>query len=247
MDFKGKNIIVTGGAGGIGREVAKGIVNGGGKVIIIDINKNAADEVISELGKENCEAYMVDLSNPSEIREVFGGICKKYGYIHGLANVAGIVSTKKFLDTTQEEWDKVLAINLTAMYAAISVVYPNMRDNGGGHIVNVSSIAAKVGGGLLGTCAYATSKAGVIGLTLAIAKEGGKYNINCTGVCPGYTKTAMTSIMTPEQSKNSLSLIPLNRTAKPYEIANVILFLLSDLSSFVTGEIIDADGGVTKD
>ncbi len=247
MDFTGKNIIVTGGASGIGKAIATGIVEGGGHAIIVDLNPAAAERVREELGKDKTSAYKVNLADSKEIREVFAQILADFPQVHGLINNAGIVSTVPFDQVSQEEWDKVVAINLTGVYTTISAVYPSMKEKGYGRIVNVASVAAKRGGGLLGTSAYAASKAGVIGLTKAVAREGAPYGIACNGVCPSLTMTPMTANMGEEKTNKILATIPLGRGAQPREIANVVLFYASDLASFVTGEISDVDGGVTMD
>ena len=189
----------------------------------------------------------MDLSNPAEIREKFGALVQKFGQIHGLICVAGIVSTSKFEDVTQAEWDRVVAINLTGVFASIQSVFTNMKEHSYGRIVVVSSVAAQVGGGLLGTSVYAASKGGVNSLIKAVAKEGGPYNVACCGVCPAYTKTAITAGMDQDRHNRILSQIPLGRPADPQEIANLILFYASDLASFVTGEIGNADGGLRMD
>ena len=247
MDFTGKNIIVTGGASGIGKAIVTGIVEGGGHAIIVDLNPAAAERVREELGKDKTSAYKVNLADSKEIREVFAQILADFPQVHGLINNAGIVSTVPFDQVSQEEWDKVVAINLTGVYTTISAVYPSMKEKGYGRIVNVASVAAKRGGGLLGTSAYAASKAGVIGLTKAVAREGASYGIACNGVCPSLTMTPMTANMGEEKTKKIIATIPLGRGAQPREIANVVLFYASDLASFVTGEISDVDGGVTMD
>lgn len=247
MDFIGKNIIVTGGASGIGKAVVEGIVNGGGHAIITDINLDSAKKLIDELGESAVSCYAVNLGDTIETRKIFSEILADFGQIHGLVNNAGIVSTVPFEEVSQSEWDKVISVNLTGVYATISAIYPSMKEKRYGRIVNIASVAAKRGGGLLGTSAYAASKAGVIGLTKAIAREGAEWGVACNGVCPSFTITPMTSIMTDENKKRVLNAIPMHRGADPKEIANVILFYVSDLSSFVTGEISDVDGGVTMD
>lgn len=247
MDFKGKNIIVTGGASGIGRAVVEGIVEGGGHAIIVDLNLDAAIKTKKEINESVVSVYKVDLGNSDEIRQVFTEIVESFRQIHGLINNAGIVSTKPFVEIDQKEWDKVISVNLTGVYAAISTVFPYMQIQNFGRIVNVASVAAKCGGGLLGTSAYASSKAGVIGLTKAVAREGAKFGIACNAVCPSLTMTPMTNNMEESKKKRILNMIPLGRAASPKEIANVILFYVSDLASFVTGEISDVDGGITMD
>lgn len=247
MDFTDKNYIVTGGAGGIGKAVVEGIVSGGGKVALVDINMEAAEKVKQELGAENVSTYKVNLADPEEITAVFAQIIEEVGQLHGLINNGGIVSTKKFPEVDLAEWRRVMDINLTSTYAGIHAVFSHMAQNHYGRIVNVASVAGKVGGGLLGTSAYAASKAGVIGFTKAIAKEGGPHNVCCCAVCPAFTLTPMTAQMNEETKNKILAAIPLGRPAQPQEIANLILFYASDLASFVTGEIGDADGGLTLD
>ncbi len=245
MDFTGKNVVVTGGASGIGKAIAAGIVKGGGHAIIVDLNLPAAQATVKELG--NASAYQVDMGNSTSVREVFAKILSDLDQIHVLINNAGIVSTKPFEEINQTEWDRVVAINLTGVYAAISAVYPSMKEKGYGRIVNISSVAAKRGGGLLGTSAYAATKAGVIGLTKAVAREGATHGVACNCVCPSYTLTPMTAIMDEEKTKKVLATIPMGRGAQPEEIANMVLFFASDLASFATGEVSDCDGGVTMD
>lgn len=247
MVFSNKNVIVTGGASGIGKAVTTGVVEGGGHAIIVDLNLEAAEQVRKELGEDKVSAYRVNMGDSDDIRTVFGKILDDFGQVHCLVNNAGIVSTAPFDEVTQVEWDRVIAINLTGVYTAISVMYPAMKEAGYGRIVNVASVAAKRGGGLLGTSAYAASKAGVIGLTKAVAREGAPYGIACNGVCPSLTMTPMTKNLGEEKLQRILSTIPLGRGAQPQEIANMILFYASDLSSFATGEISDVDGGVTMD
>lgn len=248
FNFTGKNVIVSGGAMGIGRAVAEGILGGGGNAIIVDINIDAARKTAKELGK-NAFAYQMDLGEPEQIRAVIATIIKDFGRVDAAINNAGILSRCAFEELSQQEWENVIQVNLTGTFTVISALFPHMRENGGGRIVNVSSVAAKVGGGFLGTAAYASSKAGINGLTKAIAKEGGKYGIYCNVVCPSYTKTSMTASLQEDKDKEqaTLTAIPLRRAAQPAEIANMILFFASDLASFVTGEIGDCDGGLTLD
>ncbi|QAA21848.1 SDR family NAD(P)-dependent oxidoreductase [Sporolactobacillus terrae] len=248
MKFTNEVAIVTGGAQGIGKEVVKGIVNGGGRVIIVDINEGVAKQTVAELG-EKVTFYRMDLSAPETIREVIAAILKDYKKIDILVNCAGIVSTKKFEDLDDAEWQKVIQINLTGTFTTIHALFPHFIKNNGGRIVNVSSVAGKIGGGLLGTAAYASSKAGVNGLTKAVAKEGGKYHIHCNAVCPSYTNTTMTTALSEDADKKQkvLSMIPLGRRAEPVEIAQMILFFASNLASFVNGEVGDVDGGIVLD
>ena len=248
MNFENEIAIITGGAQGIGKEVVKGIIAGGGKAIIVDINDVVANETVAELG-DAVSFYKMDLGNTDNIRTVMETIISDHKKIDILINCGGIVSTKPFQEVSQDEWNRVLSINLTGTFATCQSVYSHFIENKGGRIVNISSVAGKIGGGLLGTSAYATSKAGVNGLTKAIAKEGGKYGIRCNAVCPSYTNTAMTKDLkeNKELEAKVLSMIPLGRRAEPNEIAQMILFFASNLASFVNGEIGDCDGGIVLD
>lgn len=248
MDFSNEFAIVTGGAQGIGKEVVRGIVNGGGKVAIVDINLAAAKETQAEFG-EAVSVYQMDLGDKDNIRKVMQTIIDDHKKIDILINCGGIVSTMPFDQITDEEWEKVLRINLTGTFTTISALYDHFRANKFGKIVNVSSVAGKIGGGLLGTAAYATSKAAVNGLTKAVAKEGGKFGIRCNAVCPSYTNTKMTTALSEDEEKKAkvISMIPLGRRAEPSEIAQMILFFASNLASFVNGEIGDCDGGIVLD
>lgn len=132
MDFTNKNVIITGGASGIGKAVTTGVVAGGGHAIIVDLNLEAAQNVCKELGEENATAYQANMGNSENIRTVFGKILEDFGQVHCLINNAGIVSTAPFDEVTQAEWDRVIAINLTGVYTAISVMYPAMKAAGYG-------------------------------------------------------------------------------------------------------------------
>ena len=249
FDFTGKTFVVTGAAQGIGFQTAKGIVEGNGKVIILDLNAEKGQKVADDF-KGAAKFYQVNLGDAKGIREVMAKvIAESEDEISGLINVGGIVSTKKFEEISDEEWERTLRINLTGTFTTCSSLYEYFKKNGHGRIVNVSSVAGKIGGGLLGTAAYASSKAGVNGLTKAIAKEGGKFGISCNAVCPSFTHTPMTTALSEDKEKNAavIAMTPLRRAAEPFEIANMILFFASDLASYVNGEIGDCDGGIVLD
>jgi len=247
FDFKGKTILVTGGAQGIGKETVKGIVQGGGQAVILDINEEVGIETKKEVG--NTSFYKIDLGDPENIRTVMAKVLKDFDRVDGLINVGGVISKLPFQDISDAEWERTIRINLTGTFTTCSAIYPYFIEKKGGRIVNVSSVAGKIGGGLLGTAAYASSKAGVNGLTKAIAKEGGKYGISCNAVCPSFTHTSMTKSLSDDPEKNAkvIGMIPLGRAAEPVEIAQMILFFASDAASFVNGEIGDCDGGIVLD
>ncbi|KRK97494.1 short-chain dehydrogenase reductase SDR [Secundilactobacillus odoratitofui DSM 19909 = JCM 15043] len=247
-DYQDKTVIVTGGAKGIGKEVTKGIIAGGGSVALLDIDDEAAAATAKELGG-NVKTYHVDQANREQVNETFQQIIQDFTKVDALINVAGVISAKPFDELPPEEWDRTIKINLTGPYNTVHAIWEHFKANGGGRIVNVSSVAGKIGGGLLGTVAYASSKAGVNGFTKAIAKEGGKYGIYANAVAPSFTHTSMTTSLSEDPVKNQkvISIIPLGRPAEPVEIAQMILFFGCDAASFITGEIGDADGGVVMD
>lgn len=247
FDFSGKTVLVTGGAQGIGKETVKGVVAGGGHAVILDINEEVGKATAAEVG--NCSFYKIDLGSSENIRAVMAQVLADFDRVDVLINVGGVISKAPFEEISDAEWERTLRINLTGTFTTCSAIYPYFKEKKGGRIVNVSSVAGKIGGGLLGTAAYASSKAGVNGLTKAIAKEGGKYGISCNAVCPSFTMTSMTKTLAEDAEKSAkvIGMIPLGRAAQPVEIAQMILFFASDAASFVNGEIGDCDGGIVLD
>ena len=245
LSFADKTGIITGAAQGIGYSIARQFVALGGKAILVDINEKKTCEVVAELG--NAVGYTVDMSKPEEAAEGFKKIIDEQGRIDVLVNVAGIVNTARFADLTLDEWERVFEINLTSVFTTSQVVFRHMAERGGGRIVNIASVAAKVGGGLLGTSAYAASKAGMISLTKSIAKDGSAKNIYCNSVCPAFIRTPILKDMTPEQEEKVTASISLHRAGTADELASVAVFLASDAASFVQGENINCDGGLLMD
>ena len=242
VSFSGKTGIITGGAQGIGKAIARQFVDMGGKAVIVDINPETAARTCEELG--NAVYYTVDLGDPDEVVRVFRQIVDEQGNVEVLINNAGIVNTDDFDRLTLDDWNRVLAVDLTAVFLTSQILFRHMEQIGGGRIVNVASIAGKVGGGYLGTAAYAAAKAGVISLTKSIAKAGSSKNIYCNSLCPAYTKTPLVSILTGEKEQRVLDAMSLHRAADPAEVASAVLFLASDAASFVQGENLNCDGGM---
>lgn len=241
VSFEGKTGIITGGASGIGKAITTEFVKMGGKAVIVDINPKTAKALCDELG--NAVYYTVDLGDTEEVIKIFNKITEEQK-IDVLINNAGIVNTDEFADLSLDDWEKVLKIDLTAVFLTSQILFKHMEANGGGRIVNVASVAGKVGGGYLGTAAYAAAKAGVISLTKSIAKAGSEKNIYCNSLCPAYTKTPLVTILQGEKEQNVLQAISMHRAARPEEVANGVLFLASDAASFVQGENLNCDGGL---
>lgn len=248
IDFTGKNYIVTGGAGSIGRAIVKTVIDCGGTVCAIDVDEATLREMASELDTPRYSYRALDLSSTEVIRKNFAEIIEGYGQLHGLVNCVGVLTIKRIEEITQEEWDRVIQINLTGVFAAIQSVYTHMKEHQYGRIVNVSSVAGKIGGGVMGRTAYATSKAGLNGLTKVVAKEGGPFNVCCNAVCPGWTDSRMINHLVTEADYSRIqNMVALRRPATQQEAAWPVVFYLSDLAAYVNGEVSDVDGGLVFD
>lgn len=249
MDYKNKVVVVTGGSQGIGREICLKFAGYGAQVIILDVNaagaQSVADEIIAMDG--SAEVFKTDVSNYENVADVFKQIIDKYSKVDVLVNNAGIVDSRTFLELSEKDWNRVLNINLKGVINTCHVVFPSMMEKKYGKIVNIASIAGKVGGGIFGNTIYGTSKAGVIALTKGLAREGGPFGINVNAICPGPVNTPMIADFKGEARANFLKGIPLRRFAEPEDIANVVTFMASDLAKHVSGEITDVDGGIMRD
>jgi 3-oxoacyl-[acyl-carrier protein] reductase len=249
MDFTGKVVAITGGSQGIGRAISFGFARAGAKVFIFDVNEALASATKDEICAEGLDASFVrlDVSDTDAAQVAIDQIVKDHGKIDVLVNNAGIVSLKSFVESDERDWDRIIGINLKGVFNTCHAALPHMIERKYGKIVNISSIAGKRGGGVFGTTLYGTSKAGVIGITKGIAREGGPHNINVNAVCPGPTNTPMLDDFQGEKRENFINSIPLRRFAEPEDIANTVMFLASDLARHITGEITDVDGGTMMD
>lgn len=249
MNFDNKIVVVTGGSQGIGRAICLKFAEEKAKVIILDINEAMASTVVDEIVALGTQAEVIktDVSNYQNVSENMAYILEKYDRIDVLVNNAGIVDSRAFVDVAEKDWDRVININLKGVFNTCHVVLPTMMEQKYGKIVNIASIAGKVGGGIFGNTVYGTSKAGVIGLTKGLAREGGPFGVNVNAVCPGPVNTPMIADFKGEARENFLKGIPLRRFAEPDDIANVVRFLASDEARHMSGEITDVDGGIMRD
>ena len=245
ISFLGKTVVVTGAAQGIGKAIAAQFAQLGAQVVILDVQKEAGVATCREIGSGS-SFYPVDLANGDAVVAVMEQIIRDKGRVDVLVNNAGVVNTSNFETLTRQDWDRVLAIELTAVFLTCQTVFRHMAETGGGRIVNVASIAGKVGGGYLGTAAYAAAKAGVISLTKSVAKSGAAKRIYCNSICPAYTQTPLVKILTGEKEEKVLNAA-IHRAAQPFEVANAVVFLASDAASFITGENLNCDGGMLMD
>ena len=249
FELTDKAAIVTGSGRGIGREIALALAKQGANLVINDVNLESAQQVVEEIKALGRKAIAVkaDVTKWAEVTAMVDACVQEFGNVDIMVNNAGIVQAVPMLEITEEEWDKVMAINLKGVFLCCKAVFPVMMAKKKGKIINIASIAGKRGGGLLGNSCYSASKGGVIAFTKTIAREGAAYGININAITPGLTDTEMTKSVTGEKRERILSLIPLGRAGKPADIAGAVCFLASGASDYMTGEIMDVDGGLMMD
>lgn len=239
-----KAAIVTGGAGGLGAAIAKGLLAGGYDVVIADVNEDALASAAQEMSGDSARARGVacDVSDPQSVEALVADTVSAHGRLDALVNCAGIGPLPPFLETTPEIWNRTIAINLTGTFLCCLAAAKVMVGQRSGRIVNIASISGARAG--FGRTAYGTSKAGVIHLTRQLAVELGPYGINVNAVGPGPVETALTrSNHTPEARADYHAMIPLERYGTPEEIADAVIFLCSDKSQYVNGQTLFVDGG----
>jgi len=237
---------ITGAAGVLGKAVAKGLAHEGMRIVLLDLDRRLLDQVYSELGSEG---YTVacDISDPAEVEEAVRRITADVGAVDILVNNAGILSNNKVSNTSYEEWDRVLKVNLSGAFYLSKALIPGMKERKWGRIVNTCSLASKTGGITAGT-AYSTSKGGLIALTFSLAAETASFGITVNGIAPAYVRTPMvTDQLTESQREQLLQKIPVHRFCEPEEFVHVVKFLVHPLAGFITGEIIDQNGGLHFD
>ncbi len=245
MLFNGEVAIVTGAAQGIGKAIAAEFCKEGARVAIFDINNAKGNVTADEITKAGGKAqyYHCDVTHPAEIEQMVDEVARTFGTVNILVNNAGILHSTPIEDVTEEEWDKMMAVNLKSVFFMTQKVLPFFKKEGGGKIVNVSSLAGRMGGFANGL-GYSASKAGIIGLTYGFAYRLAKFNINVNAVAPGTTETDILKIFTPERIQQLRESVPIKRLGKPADIANLAVFLASAKASFITGAVIDINGGM---
>jgi 3-oxoacyl-[acyl-carrier protein] reductase len=239
-----KVAVVTGGAQGIGAAIVERLASEGASIAVVDINAEKAAEkaaAVRALGVE-AESYKVDVSNTEDVKNLVGEIVKRFGRIDILVNNAGITRDGLLMTMSEQDWDLVLAVNLKSTFNFIKAVARPMVKQKGGSIINISSVVGLMGNP--GQLNYSASKAGVIGVTKSSAKELAGRNIRCNAIAPGYIQTPMTDKLDEKARGALMDHIPSKRLGQPEDVANAVLFLASELSSYVTGEVIRVDGGM---
>jgi len=236
--------IITGGAQGIGRAIGLLLAQNGAHIVIADINDNQAGKTAQEialLGRKSL-AVKVDVSNFSEAENLGKTVFDAFGQIDILVNNAGITRDGIFLRMKEEEWDAVIAINLKSVFNCSKAVIRYMGKQRGGKIISIASVVGQIGN--IGQANYAASKAGIIGFTKTLAREFASRGIMVNAVAPGFIETDMTRTLPEKVREGFIGNIPLGRMGAPEEIAEAVLFLATDASNYITGQVINVNGGL---
>ena len=240
-----KVAIVTGGGQGIGRAIVHALVKEKIVTVIADINERSAKAVVKEVKDAGHEAvsFKADVSNVTDIKNMVKEVGERYGTIDILVNNAGILQTTAIDDITEQEWNRLMAVNLNSVFFTSQQVLPYMREKRWGRIINMSSLAGRMGsyGGGVG---YATTKAGIIGLTMCFARQVAQYDITVNAVAPGTTETDIIKKIPDDKIAAIKALIPMGRLGKPENTADVVTFLASEKAEYITGAVIDVNGGI---
>jgi 3-oxoacyl-[acyl-carrier protein] reductase len=242
--LEGKVALVTGAAQGIGRAVALLLARNSADIVISDINLEKAEETAKEVEAigRRALALKANVASLDEVEHMIEAILERFGQIDILVNNAGIARDKLILRMTEEDWDAVLNVNLKGTFNCTKVVIRHMSKQRRGKIVNIASVVGEMGN--VGQANYSASKAGVIGFTKTVAREFAQRGINVNAIAPGYIETPMTEAL-PEKAKEELKrIIPMERLGQPDDIAEAVLFLVSDSSNYITGHVLNVNGGI---
>ena len=244
MDFTEKKVLVTGSGSGIGKSIAMLLADMGADIVVNDVSienaQQTADEIISK-GQKAIVSNANVIKN-KDVKEMFESIASKFGRIDILVNNAGITKDSFLMDMREDQWDQVMDVNLKGVFLCCKYAAKMMSEQQYGKIINISSASGQIGN--IGQANYAASKGGVISITKTLAKELARYKINVNAVAPGFIKTPMTQTVPEKVVKYLIGQIPLNRIGEPEEIANAVAFLASDMSSYITGQVLSINGGM---
>jgi len=244
MSLSGHVAFITGASQGIGRACALRLAKEGAIVAVAARNREKLNGLVDEITAAggNAAAFPLDVADEEQIKSVIKAAIGQFGKIDILVNNAGITRDQLVMRMKRADWDAVLQTNLTSAYLSIQQVIGSMLKQRWGRIINISSVFGQMG--QAGQANYAASKAGLIGLTMAIAREVGSRNITCNAIAPGFIETAMTASLTDEFKQNAVKQIPLGRVGTPDDVAAGVAFLASDDASYITGHVLSVNGGM---
>ena len=244
FNLEGRVAIVTGGAQGIGRAIALNLAEGGASIALTDMRAPKLDEVAKEIEDKGGKAmrFCVDVTDLEAVQKMVAQILEAWGKVDILVNNAGITRDSLVLRMKIEDWQAVLKTNLGGSFYCIRAVLPSMVRQRYGRILNIASVVAQTGN--VGQANYISSKAGIIGLTKAVAAEVARRNITVNAVAPGFIATSMTENLPPEVKEKMLSLIPMGRMGTDSEIAAGVQFLVSEEARYITGHVLNVNGGM---
>lgn len=244
MDFTEKKALVTGSGGGIGKSIALLLADMGADIVVNDVSIENAQQTADEIISKGQKAIVsnANVIYDTQVKEMFESCASEFGRIDILVNNAGITKDSLLMDMREDQWDQVMDVNLKGVFLCCRYAAKMMSEQQYGKIINISSASGQIGN--IGQANYAASKGGVISFTKTLAKELARYNINVNAVAPGFIRTPMTETV-PEKVINYLiGQIPLSRMGEPEEIANAVTFLASDMSSYITGQVLSINGGL---
>jgi 3-oxoacyl-[acyl-carrier protein] reductase len=235
---------VTGAARGIGREIAERLAGAGAAIAVVDVAEDAVAQAATELSRHGATSrgYRCDVSSLEAAAELGERVLADFGRVDMVVNNAGITRDRLFVRMTGDDWGAVIAVNLTGAFNVTKAFAPAMLKQRAGSIVNIASVVGQMGNP--GQANYAASKAGLIGLTKSLAKEFAPRGVRVNAVAPGFIRTAMTDALPEDVQGQMKQIIPLGRFGEPVDVANVVMFLASDTSAYVTGQVINCDGGM---
>jgi 3-oxoacyl-[acyl-carrier protein] reductase len=244
MDFKGKTVLITGAARGIGKTIASRFAAMGAKVVISDILTEDANATANELQKQGCKAmaFKADVSNAEEVKNLIKATVDKFSTLDVVVNNAGITRDTLIMRMSEKDWDLVLDINLKGAFLVSQAAAKVMMKQRSGKIINISSVVGVMGNP--GQANYSASKAGLIGLTKTSAKELAGRGITVNAVAPGFIDTEMTKALPEDVREAFINVTPLKRFGTPDDIASAVIFLSSDDASYITGQILGVNGGM---